>query len=108
MTEEFSQLLGKLNFKFKKKLPLILQSENSECGVACLAMIAGYYGNHVNLTSLRAKFNFSPSGMSIVDIANFAESLALTSRPLRVELDDLPTLAFPCILHLHISAEPIS
>jgi ATP-binding cassette subfamily B protein RaxB len=26
------------------KLPLLLQSEASECGLACMAMIAGYHG----------------------------------------------------------------
>jgi len=26
------------------KLPIILQAEASECGLACLAMIAGYHG----------------------------------------------------------------
>lgn len=30
-----------LNWGWRKRLPLIRQTESAECGVACLAMIAG-------------------------------------------------------------------
>ncbi|MDE9447945.1 hypothetical protein KKJ04_21030 [Xenorhabdus bovienii] len=32
-----------------QKTPLILQSETNECGLACLAMITGYFGKRVDL-----------------------------------------------------------
>lgn len=34
-----------LNWAWRKRLPLIRQTEAAECGVACLAMIAGWYGH---------------------------------------------------------------
>jgi len=40
-------------------LPIIVQAERSECGLACLAMIATYYGSRVNLNGLRQDFPVS-------------------------------------------------
>ncbi|NRB11454.1 MAG: hypothetical protein HRU35_07605, partial [Rickettsiaceae bacterium] len=36
--------LSKLQFWRRNRLPLILQSEAAECGLACLAMVAGFHG----------------------------------------------------------------
>ena len=37
-------IVNKLSLNSKKNVPVILQSEASECGLACLAMIFNYYG----------------------------------------------------------------
>ncbi|MEW6991957.1 peptidase domain-containing ABC transporter [Colwelliaceae bacterium 6441] len=89
----------RLQFWHQKKLPLILQSEATECGLACLAMVAGFHGHQTDLLSLRRKFNLSLAGATLLDIMQFSEKLALTSRPLRIELEDLDALQTPCILH---------
>lgn len=90
---------SKLQFWYRKKLPLILQSEATECGLACLAMVAGYHGYRTDLLSMRQNFSLSLEGATLLDIMQFAEKLALTSRPLRIELEDLEALQTPCILH---------
>ncbi|CKK30172.1 putative protein export protein [Neisseria meningitidis] len=36
--------LQNLSLGLKKKLPVILQTEISECGLACLAAVAGVHG----------------------------------------------------------------
>ena len=90
---------AKLQFWYRKKLPLILQSEATECGLACLAMVAGFHGYKTDLLSMRQNFNVSMEGATLLDIMQFAEKLALTSRPLRIELEDLDALQTPCILH---------
>ena len=33
-----------LNFSGRRRVPVIVQAERAECGLACLAMVAGYYG----------------------------------------------------------------
>ncbi|MHB1615741.1 MAG: cysteine peptidase family C39 domain-containing protein, partial [Metallibacterium sp.] len=33
-----------LHFGWGRRLPVILQSEAAECGLACLAMVASYHG----------------------------------------------------------------
>ncbi len=84
---------------FRYKLPLIFQTEAAECGLACLAMIAGYHGNQIDLIALRRRFSISLRGTTLAHILKFADRLDLAGRPLRVELEDLPYLKTPCILH---------
>lgn len=81
------------------KLPLIFQTEAAECGLACLAMIAGYHGNRIDLQSLRQRFSISMRGTTLAHLLKFADHLELAGRPLRIELEDLPYLKSPCILH---------
>jgi len=82
-----------------QRLPLVLQTEAAECGLACLAMVSGFHGYHTDLNELRQKFELSIEGCTLLDLMKFAERLELTSRPLRIELEDLAALSTPCILH---------
>jgi len=84
---------------FRNKLPMVFQSEAAECGVACLAMIAGYHGKHIDLPALRQRFSVSLRGTTLAHITRFASFLDFTARPLRIELEELPHLQTPCILH---------
>ncbi|WP_440054567.1 peptidase domain-containing ABC transporter [Pseudoalteromonas sp. T1lg65] len=99
MEVENQSVVSKLEFWSRKSLPIILQSEAAECGLASLAMVAGYHGHHTDLTRLRQRFNISIEGATLLDIMHFAEKLNLTSRPLRIELEDLDALQTPAILH---------
>lgn len=91
--------LERLSFGFSKKLSVILQTEVAECGLACLTAIAGYHGYHSDLRTMRQKYSLSQKGLTMADIVRFANDLNLTSRALRLDLDDLPNLRAPCILH---------
>jgi ATP-binding cassette subfamily B protein RaxB len=88
-----------MKFSWGQKLPLVFQTEAAECGLACLAMIAGYHGAQVDLLALRRRFSVSLRGATLGHIIKFAGALDLTGRPLRVELEDLAWLKTPCILH---------
>jgi ATP-binding cassette subfamily B protein RaxB len=103
MTTEATNIADKLQFLHKKKLSVIVQSEAAECGLVCLAMIADYHGYKTDLVSMRQKFNLSLGGATLHDIMQFSQSLHLTSRPLRIELDDLENLQTPCILHWNLN-----
>ena len=48
-------ILDDLNLGFGRKLPLVLQTEAAECGLACLAMVASYHGYRTNLPHLMNK-----------------------------------------------------
>ncbi|NMR27246.1 peptidase domain-containing ABC transporter [Pseudoalteromonas sp. NEC-BIFX-2020_015] len=91
--------VNKLQFWSRLSLPIILQSEAAECGLASLAMVASYHGYQSDLVSLRQRFSISLEGATLLDIMQFAEKLDLSSRPLRIELEDLDALQAPCILH---------
>jgi ATP-binding cassette, subfamily B, bacterial CvaB/MchF/RaxB len=88
-----------MKFSWGQKLPLVFQTEAAECGLACLAMIAGYHGAQVDLLAMRRRFSVSLRGATLGHIIKFAGALDLTGRPLRVELEDLAWLKTPCILH---------
>jgi ATP-binding cassette, subfamily B, bacterial CvaB/MchF/RaxB len=82
-----------------RRTPLILQTETAECGLACLAMIAGRYGHRVDLPALRQRFNLSLRGTTLLDLVQIASDMRLATRALRAELPHLRRLRLPCILH---------
>lgn len=88
-----------INWGWRKRLPLIRQTESAECGVACLAMIAGWHGHRVDLPTLRAQFNVSQLGMTFSQLMSCAEHLHLSGRAVQLELEELHQLALPCILY---------
>ena len=83
----------------RRRVPVILQTEAAECGLACLAMIAATYGLQTDLTALRQRFSLSLKGVTMVDLVRMADAMHLSSRALRAELDELQQLQTPCILH---------
>ncbi|MDO4248625.1 MAG: peptidase domain-containing ABC transporter [Neisseria sp.] len=91
--------LNRLSFGFTRKLPVVLQTEIAECGLACLASILRYHGFYTDLRTLRQKYAFSLKGANMADIVRFGDDMNLTSRALRLELDELGNLRLPCILH---------
>lgn len=91
--------LDNLSFDISAKLPLILQTEATECGLACLGMIAGYYGHRTDLASLRRRFTVSLKGVTLANLMQVAHQLELATRPLKLDLDNLGELRLPCIVH---------
>ncbi len=92
-----------LNFSFRPKLPVILQTEVAECGLACLAMIANFHGHHFDLNGLRQRFHISSKGSTLNDLMQIADDLKFVGRPLKLELDELKELKTPAILHWDLS-----
>ena len=83
----------------RKTLPTVLQTEATECGIACLVMIARYHGHDIDLNSLRKTASVSLKGANLKQVMATAATLHLSSRPLRVELDQLDKVQTPAILH---------
>lgn len=83
----------------KHNLPVVLQTEATECGLACLVMIARYHGHDIDLNALRKTAAVSLKGASLKQIMQTAGTLHLASRPMRVELDQLHKVQTPAILH---------
>jgi ATP-binding cassette subfamily B protein RaxB len=81
------------------RVPVMLQTEAAECGLACLAMVASAHGLLTDVAALRQRFSLSLKGVTMVDLVRMADALQLQSRALRAELDELDQLQTPCILH---------
>lgn len=88
-----------LSFTNRRRLPMYLQTEVAECGLACLAMVATYHKYEIDLPSLRGKFSVSLRGMNLQTMITLADKLGFTSRPLRLELEEMDQLKTPTILH---------
>lgn len=94
-----SSVLERLNLGVSNRLPVILQTEASECGLACLAMIACHFGFASDFSQLRARFGISLKGATMREIVRIGDAMGFVTRPLRLELDELKHLRLPCILH---------
>ena len=79
--------------------PVLLQAENSECGLACVAMVAAAHGTELPLTTLRERYAAYDHGPCLRTILGVAGALGLDARPLRTDLDELGRLRLPAILH---------
>lgn len=99
----FRQIINQLDMRWRRRIPVIHQTETAECGLACLAMICGYFGKNIDLISLRRKFNLSARGANLAGINGIAEQLGMVTRALSLELDELGALKMPCILHWDFS-----
>ncbi|MGV6817717.1 MAG: peptidase domain-containing ABC transporter [Thiotrichales bacterium] len=88
-----------LNLTGFHRLPLIRQATVAECGLACLAMVAGYYGYQTDMSELRRKYALSMRGASLKSISDIAGEIELGTRGLRCEVEELDSLRAPCILH---------
>ncbi len=82
-----------------RRVPLILQTEAAECGLACLAMVAAQHGLRTDLPTLRKRFSLSLKGVTMIDLVRMASQLQLSPRPLRAEMEHLSQLQLPCVLH---------
>jgi len=91
--------IGGLDFGGRRKLPVFLQTEAAECGLASLGMVASYHGHRTDLAGLRRRFTLSLKGATLAYLMQAASRLRLAPRALRLELDELPRLRTPCILH---------
>jgi ATP-binding cassette subfamily B protein RaxB len=96
-------MLNRLSFGLQPTLPLMLQTEATECGLACLGMLAGYYGYRTDLATLRRRFPVSLKGSTLRDLIAIAHQLELATRPLKLDLEDLAQLKLPCIVHWNLN-----
>jgi ATP-binding cassette subfamily B protein RaxB len=101
--KKHSKFATGIQFGWHRHLPSILQTEAAECGLASLAMIARYHGHDVDLPGLRQRFSTSLKGASLARVMAIANDLGFDARPLRLELDELPQLKTPCILHWNLN-----
>lgn len=98
-----TQWFAKLQFKWRRKIPMVMQSEASECSIACLTMITNFYGHNLQLRQMRSLMPASQQGLSLQQLIEYAQTLGLSSRALKLELNELSQLQLPAILHWNFS-----
>lgn len=91
--------MDKLSFSFINSVPLILQSEIAECGLASMAMIAGFYGHQLDMPAMRKRCSANLKGMDLQQLIELGNDLNLASRALQCPIEEVYKLKTPCILH---------
>lgn len=86
-------------FHTTSRVPVILQSEAAECGLACMAMIAQYYSDKRDLNTLRQSISVSLRGTTLKDVMRIASDLGFQTRAVKIEMEHLAQLSCPAILH---------
>ncbi|MEM8604647.1 MAG: peptidase domain-containing ABC transporter [Cyanobacteria bacterium P01_H01_bin.121] len=94
-----TQAVGHLWQKLSQRYPLVLQQSTSDCGAACLAMVARYWGKRFSINRLRDLANVDRNGASLKGLAAAAETLGFETRPVRASLDQLAQQDLPAIVH---------
>src|SRR6266849_707387 len=82
-----------------RTIPYVPQLTQSECGMACLAMVLGYYGKQVRIEELRQLHTADRSGMTAQDILNIGRSYGLRGRGVSIDIEELELLDRGAILH---------
>jgi ATP-binding cassette subfamily B protein RaxB len=97
--EIIESITEKLRFFKSAKLPLIRQKEQSDCAIACMAMIARYYGQSITLRSMDNELVTNEKGMSVREIIKCAEKLNLKGKVRKITTKQLKSINLPVILH---------
>lgn len=88
---------------FLRRFHPVLQSEPADCGLACLAAITSHLGHEISLRELKSRFPISLKGMTLETVLQVAAQMGLASRPLRAEIEHLPDIPVPALLHWNLS-----
>jgi ATP-binding cassette, subfamily B, bacterial len=94
LSRAFHNLAGR-----RRRVPVINQLSNSECGAACLAMILGYHGRRTTISECRAYCEGGRDGVSAQAIASAAQHFGLLVKAYALEPDDLESITLPAIVH---------
>lgn len=88
-----------LEFSSNKRVPLILQAEMAECGLACMAMVASFHGHKLDMAALRKRYTANLKGMNLQQLVSLGDTIGLASRALKCPLEEVGKLALPSVLH---------
>lgn len=91
---------AELRLHERRQLPLVRAAAPAESGLACLVMLAAYYGRSVSMNDLRQRFLVSGAGLSFGALLRAAERMDFSGRIVRVESAILHGRRPPVILEL--------
>lgn len=82
------------------------QLDKTDCGAACISMIASYFGKRISLAEVRSYAGTDISGTNINGLLIAARKYGLKGIPVKGSSESIsPNLATPFVVHLHIQRE---
>ncbi|BAU13079.1 cyclic nucleotide-regulated ABC bacteriocin/lantibiotic exporter [Leptolyngbya sp. NIES-3755] len=91
--------IGHLWQGLSQRYPFFAQQSASDCGAACVVMIARYWGKQVSVNRLRDIANVDRNGASLRGLTTAAEAIGFSTRPVKASLDQLAQQRLPAIAH---------
>ena len=89
-----------MNFKSRSK-SFVLQQDQSDCGVACLASVIKYHDGEVSLDNLRKISGTSKQGTTLLGLLQSAKQLGFDADGLEADgIENLKEVNEPAILHV--------
>ncbi|MCI2877148.1 peptidase domain-containing ABC transporter [Staphylococcus hominis] len=82
-----------------RRTPFIEQMNQSECGIACVAMISAYHKKHISLVELREYMVNSRDGNSLYDLNNTLKILSFDVRAFKSDIENLKQIYLPAIIY---------
>ena len=80
-------------------MPLCLQKDSMQCGIACLQMVCKYFGREYSMNTLSKLCFATTEGVSMLGINEAANILGLHTTCVRAATSILSEAHLPCILH---------
>jgi ATP-binding cassette subfamily B protein len=94
-----SQTVSHLFGRAIRRYPFYAQQSASDCGAACLVMVALYWGKRFSVNRLRDLANVDRNGASLRGLSAAAESIGFATRPVKAKLEQLAKQKLPAIAH---------
>ncbi|MFO1459148.1 MAG: cyclic nucleotide-binding domain-containing protein [Verrucomicrobiota bacterium] len=82
-----------------RRMPIVLQIDEMDCGAACLAMVCRHFGRQVNIARIRELCHVSSDGTSLDGICSAASELGLAARGVKASRKHLGQMPLPAIAH---------
>jgi len=82
-----------------RRTPFIEQMQQTECGLACVAMIAGHYQAHYTLSELREFMEIGRDGSSLFHLTMLAEKIGFSCKSYKMTPEKLSLITLPAIAH---------
>ncbi|WP_333621221.1 peptidase domain-containing ABC transporter [Sphingobacterium multivorum] len=84
-----------------KKSPVcIKQHDIRNCGAACLASIAGYYGTHIPIAKIRQFCHTDTRGTNVLGMVQGLQQMGFNAKGVKGAIDAIPQIPLPAIAHV--------
>lgn len=84
------------------KHPCVLQLAESDCGAACFATIAKYYGHKLDINQIREIVGTGQQGTTLLGLKRGAEALGFNAQGVKASseiIDQMESMPMPTIIH---------
>ncbi len=88
-----------LKTRVRRRVAVMSQMSNVECGAACLAMILSFYGRKTSIAEVSEQCGIGRDGLSAFALVKAARAYGLRTRAISVEIEDLRFVPLPAIMH---------